>query len=402
MLKFAYENVPYYHKLFKKLNLTPDDFHKIEDLEKLPILTKEIIKENWDDFKPANLKKIRYYNFSTGGTSGTPLKYRISKIDRFLGGALQYRGWGYAGYELGDKVVFLGGSSLDIRTKSEINKKLQETARCLKKLSSFKMGKDEMNEYVKTINDFKPKFIRGYPSAISLLAEHLDENNLSVHQLSSIFTTSEKLYPHVKHKIETVFNCDVYDNYGLNDSGVSAYECSEHNGLHIDTKRSVMEIVDENGSQMSEGSGNVLGTSLFNYSMPFIRYQTGDMGYIIEDKCACGRGSKLLKEVIGRTVDILVTPEGEFVHGWFFLYIMWEDCKGVKEYQVIQEKQDKIVIKIVSEEGFDENQLNKIRDVIKRKSENWNIEFEFVDKIDRSAAGKYKFIINNLNKQNNS
>jgi phenylacetate-CoA ligase len=398
MLKFAYEKIPYYHKLFKKLNLAPEDFHKIEDLEKLPILTKEIIKENWDDFKPANLNKIRYYNFSTGGTSGTPLKYRLAKIDRFLGGALQYRGWGYAGYKLGDKVVFLGGSSLDIGTKSELKKKLHETARNLKKLSSFKMGDNEIREHIKTINDFKPDFIRGYPSAICLLGEQIEENNFSVHQPPSIFTTSEKLYPQVRQKIEDIFNCEVYDNYGLNDCGVSAYECSEHCGLHIDTERSVMEIVDEDNMQISEGSGNILGTSLFNYSMPFIRYQTGDMGDIIEDQCACGRGSKLLKEVIGRTVDILVTPEGEFVHGWFFLYIMWEHCKGVKEYQVIQEKQDKIVIKIVLEDDFDENQLDKIKDIIKGKSENWNIEFEFVDRIDRSAAGKYKFIINNLNK----
>jgi phenylacetate-CoA ligase len=260
------------------------------------------------------------------------------------------------------------------------------------------MGENEVKEYVKKINDFKPDFMRGYPSAICLLGEKIEENNLSVHQLSAVFTTSEKLYPHVRHKIENLFNCEVYDNYGLNDCGVSAYECSEHSGLHIDTERSIMEIVDENNMQISGGSGNILGTSLFNYSMPFLRYQTGDMGHIIEDQCACGSGSKLLKEVIGRTVDILVTPEGEFVHGWFFLYIMWEHCKGVKEYQVVQEKQDKIVIKIVREDDFYENQLDKIKEIIKGKSENWNVEFEFVNRIERSAAGKYKFIINNLNK----
>jgi phenylacetate-CoA ligase len=130
--------------------------------------------------------------------------------------------------------------------------------------------------------------------------------------------------------------------------------------------------------------------------MPFIRYDTGDLGYNIDDVCGCGRGYKLLKELVGRSVDVLVTPEGKNVHGWFFLYIFWEYCKGINEYQVVQEKLDKIVIKIVPEEGFDEKQLDKIREIIKKRSEGWNIEFKFVDAIERTGAGKYKFIINEL------
>jgi phenylacetate-CoA ligase len=214
--------------------------------------------------------------------------------------------------------------------------------------------------------------------------------------LNAIYTTAEKLLPHMKKNIEDVFDCDVYDNYGLNDGGVGAYECSEHNGLHIDTERSIMEVVDDSRQQISDGIGNVLATGLYNYAMPFIRYDTGDMGYIIEDKCGCGRKSTLLKEIIGRSVDILQTPEGKSVHGWFLLYIFWEYGEGIKEYQVIQKKIDEIEIKIVPDDTFNEKNLNIIKQIILEKSKVWNIKFRLVDEIKRTNAGKYKFIISNV------
>ena len=396
MINLAYKNVPYYHRLFDSLKLSPEDIKKVEDLEKLPILTKEIVKQNWDDFKPVNLNKLQYYERATGGSTGTPFKYRLSKFDRFLAGALLYRGWGYGGYELGDKMVFLAGASLDIGTKSYLAKRVHEVARNIKKLSSFDMGEKEMRDYVGVVNSFKPKFIRGYASSIYFFAKWIEENNIKTHQPLAVFTTAEKLYPNMREKIGTVFSCDVYDAYGLNDGGLGAYECSEHSGLHIDTERAVTEVVDKNGNQLESGEGEILATSLYNFAMPFIRYDTGDLGHIIDDVCGCGRGYKLLKEVVGRSVDVLVTPEGKNIHGWFFLFIFWEHCKEIKEYQVVQEKLDTIVIKIVPEADFDENQLDRIREIVREKSEGWNVEFKFVDEIVRTGAGKYKFIINNI------
>ena len=97
--------------------------------------------------------------------------------------------------------------------------------------------------------------------------------------------------------------------------------------------------------------------------MPFIRYDTTDDGYITDEACSCGRGYKMLKEVKGRSIDILLTPEGKHVHGWFFLYIFWEQ-KGIKEYQVVQETLEQIVIKIVPDEHFEERQLDEIRQIV--------------------------------------
>ncbi|KKG07102.1 capsular biosynthesis protein [Methanosarcina mazei] len=397
MIRFAYENVPYYHKLFKELNILPGDIRTIEDLEKLPILTKDAIKANFDDFKPANLSSMKYYIKATGGSTGTPFRFRFSKSDRFLSAAILYRGWGYGGYKLGDKMAFLAGSALDVGTGSSVVKKTHEVTRNLKKLSSFDMGIQDMEKYTKIINSFNPRFLRGYASSIDFFAKYVNESNKQM-EFDAVFTTAEKLHPHMKKNIENTFSCDVLDGYGLYDGGVSAFECQEHSGLHMDTERSIMEIVDENGFQIENGVGRIIATSLHNFAMPFIRYDTGDLGNLVEDICGCGRESKLLKEVIGRQQEMLQTPEGKFVHGAFFNSYMFGKISGVVEFQVIQKSLENIVIKIVADEYFDEKQLDTIRSIIKSKSNRWDVKFKFVDQIERTKAGKYKFIINEVGK----
>lgn len=397
MIDFSYKNVPYYHELFKKLRLKPENIKKIENLEKLPILTKDIINQHYEKFKPLRLQNMNYYRVATGGSTGTPLKYRVAVCDYNWSVVLKYRGWGYGGYNLADKTAIMGGSSLIPTFRFTLEHKIHEFVKNIKFISSFDMSESEMNYYLEVLNKFKPTFIYGYPSSIYFFAQWIKENNknLSI-DIKGVFTTAEKLFSHMRETLHDVFHCEVYDTYGLNDGGLSAYECPEHNGLHIDTERSIMELVDTEGNQLEKGEGKILATSLHNYAMPFVRYDTGDVGSLTDEMCSCGREYPLLKEMVGRSVDFLITPEGKNVHGWFFLYIFWEYCKGIKEYQVVQKTIDTIIIKIVPREDFDEKQLQKIREVVKKRSEGWNIEFKLVDKIERTRAGKYKFIINNI------
>jgi phenylacetate-CoA ligase len=405
LISFAYENVPYYHNLFKELKLFPKDIHTIEDLQKLPILTKGIIKQHWEDFKPANLSSLQYYDQATGGSTGIPLHYRLLKQDRFLGGALLYRGWGYGGYQLGDRMVFLAGSSLDVGTKSYLTKKTHEIARNIRKLSSFDMGEKEMRHYAEILNAFKPRFIRGYASSLFFYAQWLEKNDVAVSSPDAVFTTAEKLFPPMRETIGRVFGCQVFEEYGLNDGGISANECPEHSGLHIDTERSIMEVVDSGGSQIDEGQGQVLATSLHNYAMPFIRYHTEDIASILNYPCACGRQSKVLDNIIGREKEFLITPNGQFVHGAALFNLILDTLESssfpdsvntIKEFQIIQRKKEKIEILFVCDRTLPNDVLEFIQSAIQNRFHAWEVEFRFVDAIDRSRAGKYKFIINEM------
>jgi len=395
IIKYSYENVPYYSKLFKKLKLKINDVKTIEDLNKLPILTKDTIKNNYEDFKPVHLQNIKYYYRSTGGSTGTPFQYRLSKNDRFISAALLYRGWGYAGYKIGDKMGLIGGSSLDIGKKSDFKRIIDEYLRNIRKFSSFDFDEKNLTKYGKIIETFRPKYLYGYASSIYFFSKWLEINGISINPLLGVITTAENLFPHMRRNIESVFQCKVFNAYGLNDGGVSAFECGEHIGLHIDTERSIMEVVDGDGLAVDSGEGQILATSLHNYAMPFIRYTTGDEGFLLDEPCACCRGYPLLKEVLGRQQEMLVTPEGKHIHGEYITHIFWE-IPHVKEFQVVQKEINQLTFNVVPEEGFDEKSLDYVRSVISSRSKGWNIDFQFVDAIDRSQAGKYKFIINEV------
>jgi phenylacetate-CoA ligase len=326
----------------------------------------------------------------------------LLKYDRFLSGALLYRGWGYGGYQLSDKMVLIAGSSLDIGTKSLITTKTHEIARNIRKLSALDMGEEEMKNYVRTITSFKPKFIRGYASSIYFFAKWIEENDIRVHCPSSVFTTAEKLYPHMRKKISDIFCCDVFDEYGLNDGGISSFECSEHTGLHIDTERSILEVIDGKYMQVYSGQGEIIATSLHNYAFPLIRYDTGDVGSLIEDTCSCGRGYRLLKEIIGRENEFLITPSGQYVHGAAFFFDVlneFSNINDISEYQLVQETVNDICLHLVCKEPFDQKELEKVAELVKKRSGGWNMRFNFVDAIERTDAGKYKFIINKIGSQ---
>jgi phenylacetate-CoA ligase len=308
---------------------------------------------------------------------------------------LLYRGWGYAGYKIGDKMCLIGGSSLDIGKKSDFKRILDEYLRNIRKFSSFDFDEKNLTKYGKIMETFRPKYLYGYASSIYFFSKWLEIDGISINPLLGVLTTAENLFPHMRRNIESVFRCKVFNAYGLNDGGVSAFECGEHIGLHIDTERSIMEVVDDYGQAIEQGEGQIVATSLFNYAMPFIRYNTGDEGVLLDETCPCGRGYPLLKKVLGRQQEILVTPEGKHIHGEYISHIFW-GISHIREFQVVQKKIDQLTFYIVPEDGFDEKSLDYIRSVISSRSKGWNLDFRFVDKIDRTRGGKYKFIINEV------
>lgn len=405
LVEFSYENVPYYRNLFKAQRLLPKDIQTIEDLEKVPILTKDIIKKNWDDFRPAGLSSMKYDSRATGGSTGTPMQYRVQNFDRFLSGAILYRGWGYGGFNLGDRMVFLAGTSLDVGRKPWLINRAHEIARNIRKLSSFDMADAEMRQYASVLNSFKPRFMYGYASSIFFYARWAKENNIAVPQLNGVFTTAEKLFPHMRETIGEIFGCDVYDTYGLNDGGVTAFECGDHSGFHIDTERSIMEVVDTDHHQRVQGQGEVLATSLHNFAMPFIRYSTGDLATLRDGDCSCGRHHRMLDDIVGREKELLISPSGRVIHGaalFNLIYFVLESSafpgvvNRIQQFQIVQRVKEKIEVRLVCDAPLPDEVLNYIQRLVAERFDGWLMEFTYVDAIEPTRAGKYKFIINEM------
>ena len=399
LVHHAYKNVPYYHNQWKKIGIHPDNIKTVDDLKKLPIVTKEIIKSNFQDFISLDANKRKKKLNGTGGSTGKPLQYWLDMEAWSMGWAANYRLFTYAGWKFGDKMVYFGGSSIvpaDKNWKREVKNRLIDR---VTPISSFDISDENLKSYYTLLTQIKkPFFLRGYASSVYLLAKFMEENNYKPpEKLRAIFTTAEKLHKFQRETIENVFGVDVYDNYGCNDGGANAGECKEHNGLHISMERAVHGVLTDDDELVytQDATGSIVLTDLWNFAFPFINYLPEDYVTISFEKCGCGRNLPRVTDIHGRIQDFLVTPEGTKIHGEFISHIFWR-VKGVKEFQVIQRKIDELGINIVPEKNFDSNQISLIKEIIKNKVPSWEVQINLVDEIKKGKNGKYKFVINEV------
>ena len=392
LIHFSYEYVPYYRHLFDSISLKPNDIKSLQDLQKLPILTKQIIKQYRDEITPKNLETLKYTHGSTGGSTGETLQYLMSIEDLMRGVALLHRGWSYGGYCLGDRMAKVAGSSLIPTAQSLLQKWMILLLRNIRSYSSYGMSDETLIQYVRSLNNFKPKFLRGYVSSIYTLACFIRDRGLTIDFCPrAIFTTAEKLLEGQRRVIEEVFRTEIFDNYGLNDGGVSAYECEEHSGMHVDMERAILEVVDESGNQIFGKPGKILATSLYNYAFPFIRYDTGDIGIMIHSKCSCGRELPLLKELVGRTTDVLEVNGRKI--GSPVLTVLFGKC-DIEQYQIIQGSDDSLTCKIVKGATYRKDDEEFIKKSLISHLGPVNIIFEYVPSLQPIEGSKHKFILN--------
>lgn len=398
----AYNNVPYYHDLFRSLSLTPNDIKTKEDLKKLPILNKEDIRRNPNLFLAKNIKKSTMIKVATSGSSGKPFEYMMDNTVVSISRAMGLRGWGFTGYNLGDKIVTIAGSALLPEKLSHLDTLIFKMHRNLP-FSSYNMDNDKVKLYVQQILKFKPKYIRGYPSSISIIADYFYRNEIKYNHLSAIMTTAETLSKIQRKKISDAFDCDIFDQCGCNDGGEYLCECSEHVGYHIGSERSLHEFVNEYGESVSDNEvGNIILTDLWNYSMPMIRYNSGDLAIYTEELCPCGRGLPIVKSIVGRTADQIVLPDGNLLPGLTFTDILdnsgkYGNAHKIEDYQIIQEKINKFTIYLVINENYSDKTNSEILNFFEgHMGVPLKVDFKFVDQIPKTKANKRKLVISKV------
>lgn len=393
LLVHAYENVPYYHKIFKTVGLKPTDIKKRDDLKKLPILTKDIIRKNLPNLIPSNYQKNLLIPSATGGSTGEPMKFYTDNNWQAWNMAAAYRQWGWAGYDIGDKFIYLWSSPHDISFQTELKNKFFNIVHRTIYLNALQLTEKTMDEYIGIIRKHKPRIINAYASAIYILAQYMEKRGIKDIEPKAILTSCEMLFPFQREIIERTFGCEVFDYYSGRDTTFHAGECPEHVGYHMALENAVVEFL-KNNEPVSQGEvGKMIITDLENYAMPFIRYEIGDLGQLSNEDCPCGRNLPLLKEISGRIRDVVVTKGGKYLTGAFISTLFYDDkgkTKGIKQYQFIQKRKDYALLKIVKADDFSQEQLNKIIEKISSQCDDMRIEIEFVDVILPTPSGKYR------------
>lgn len=396
IISYAYDNVPYYHKIFRERNLKPDDIRDIIDLEKLPILTKDDIRNNMSTLLSVNFPKSRRIYYSTGGSTGKPLHYYIEKPTLYYGAAARYRAFGQLGFKIGEKQAKLWGSSFDMTRYGALLRNVIDVGKRTLVLPGFALSEEIMREYTRILSRYKPKMIRGFTSSLYILAKFMKEEGVPNTDVKIIVTTGETLFKEYRKTIEDVFGCSLYDGYGCRESSLVAHECLEKNGYHISSDNAVLEFV-KGGKHVESGEmGELLITEFNNCAMPFIRYMVEDVAVPTDESCNCGVNLPLLKDIKGRIGDFVQTPDGKLISSEFFPHL-FKDIEGIELYQIIQKTKDRIILKIVKNEAYSQRGLEYVLKNIRLfVGADVGINVKFVDKIPPESSGKRRIVISEV------
>lgn len=401
LLQYAIECVPYYRDLgFCKTDFRRDSI--FEDIKKIPILTKDIIRKEGNRMYPDVKLNDWIYNSISGGTTGEPVSFRHSGYfnDVEQAGKLLFDDW--AGRSIGESQIRLWGSERDIVSgKKDWMNKIYRFLRNENFINTFRLDNNRIEEIIGIINKEKPKMILCYVQSITEIAKYVIDHDLNVYSPNAIMTSAGTLTPDIIKLIKKAFHCKVLNRYGSREMGDMACSCGESEQLHINLFTCYLEVVDEQGfSVANEIEGEVLTTLLTDYSMPIIRYAIGDRGALSNDVCQCGRGLPMLKNITGRIIDFFINENGEKVYGDYFTHLFYP-CINVKQFQVIQDKINEIKVKLVfisKEEGLKDQEFyqyyeKNIKSVMGEKT---NVVFEVEDDIPLSSSGKRIYTICNI------
>lgn len=336
LIRYCWKYVPFYRSRWRGHIDGPGDIRTIADLERLPILTKDELREEllqltttaaWVKSEPAR----------TGGSTGRPTIFRMTKLDQEAMWAQLYTGWHWAGYRIGDPFLAVGGESIGVGLGDRRGWKDRIMQRWTTSGSNLTL--DRARLLAQSPHLQKIRMIHGYPNAIRELGELLHQLGARLPRLKGIVCTAEVMRSEVRTRISELFDgIPVFDQYGLNDGGLLAVEGPEHDGLHLFFHRGILEILDDENRQIDElkRSGRAVATCFSNLATPFVRYETGDqVHWHSRDPAPSGIGWPRIGPVDGRTGDVIYLPTGRSIAmPGLTLVMRWMD--GLRQYQFVQ------------------------------------------------------------------
>lgn len=397
IVAYAKSRVPYYEGRLGKVQ--ESDLHSVDGIKALPFLTKDILRSepralvNRESF-------LRCTKKTTSGSTGRSVT--VWKTPDAMGQELAaaWRGFSWAGIDIGNRQGRFWG--VPFATKDRARARLIDFVTHRKRCSAFGFDEEQMQDYTRILNAFRPAYLYGYVSMLAAYGRFLEKTGTTLASpLRCIITTAELLTSQQKHLLESQFGCRVFNEYGCGEVGVIASQC-EAGSLHVNSENLLVEILDGDRPCCAGEVGEVVVTELNNRAMPLIRYRLGDFAALSEKPCPCRRGLPVLEQVMGRAYDLVYNRDGRMFHGEYFMYI-FEEVKrrnlGVAAFQIVQLDYDSIRVRVQPEPTYGGETEALIRDRIRTMySPTANVEFELVDGIKREPSGKMRLVVGMTNR----
>ncbi len=376
-------------KWYKNQNL--NNFNEAHVLEKTDVIN--------------NLDKIKTISESegivslTGGTTGASMKVIYTKKDMQERFAILDHFRYQHGYELGKKTAWFSGKNLI--TQKDIEKGICSHYDFVNKIrfySTFLINEKNFDIYWKSLNEFQPEFLVGFPSSVFEICQIAKSKKLKYQGKAKVFfPTAETVLQEHRQVISEVLGCKLVDQYASSEGAPFILECSE-GCLHIHPLTGVFEVVDDDLKPAQ--SGQMLVTSFTTHGTPLIRYRIGDSITLADssENCACGSIFPSVERILGRTNDYVLSPS----HGKVNLGNIsnsTKDTEGIVCFQLIQDKIDHIEVRLVVNEDFNKKQeLNFISALRERIGNEMNLDIKYVENIEKEKSGKFRIVKNLIGK----
>ncbi|MCZ4303786.1 AMP-binding protein [Zoogloeaceae bacterium G21618-S1] len=388
-------HVPYYRQVFSEAGFDPATISRVADLQRLPFLTKPVIRANTDALRADDARGLARFN--TGGSSGEPLIFFIGDERVTHDVAAKWRATRWWDVDIGDREIVVWGSPIELGAQDRV-RQFRDALMRTELMPAFEMSETKLDGFVARIRARRPAMLFGYPSAISHIARHAEKRSIRLDDLGVrvVFVTSERLYDDQRESIERLFGCPVANGYGGRDAGFIAHQCPS-GSMHITAEDIVVEIVDASGQVLPPGqSGEIVVTHLATRDFPFIRYRTGDIGVLDDTPCACGRGLPVLKEIQGRSTDFVIALDGTVMHGLSLIYVL-RDIPAVRAFKIIQETLTLTRVQVEPGEGFSDKDVAAIQSGLQaRLGASVVIQVEQVAQVAPERSGKFRYVISKV------
>ncbi len=388
----AYEHSSFYREKYQKAGVAPEDIQTPGDIEKIPLLTREEIKENREKILCDNVARESVFLTSTGGSTGQPLFFYHEHAEPYV--YMKQRFFQMLGLSAWDN-----GAMIIRRKNSFFNRCKTALWNWPVKflfLNATMMTEESVSDFIRKARKAKVKYLWGYEGGLYHLASYLSEHNLAMPSIQCVISTSSPLPQAHREIFEKVFHCDVYDQYGSCEVQWLGTECPEHHGLHIPWDVRRIEFVDASGKNVPVGEyGDIVVTDLLNFSFPFIRYRNGDRGRRLEGKCSIPL--PLMDSVKGRVSDLLKFADGSCISGEYLTTIFDAYPMAVKAFQVYQKKDYSIELRCIPTENDQaETEIRYVIEELKKiVGERAEVVLQKVAEIPHDR-GKSRFVLSEL------
>jgi len=395
----AYEHVPYYRALFDGHGISARLFRGREDLHRIPVLTRDTLKRQLDDFRSRAPEHRRLAEGHTSGTTGSPLTVFYDSDMMTMNYAALDRQYRWAGARLergGDRIAVIRGNiivPLD-QTRPPFWRRNYVHNHLL--LSNFHLSPANLPAYRDALLAFRPTVLDGYPSSVYVLARLL-LNHGETMPLKAVLTSSETLFDFQREAIELAFECRVFDYYGAAERVVFSVECERHEGHHLCQEYGYTEVLEDTDVPVPIGAeGTLVGTTLHNLGFPLIRYRTSDRTALKTEGCACGRGLPRAEDVTTKAEDLLRLKDGRLISPSVLTH-PFKPVDSIDASQLVQTDLDRLIVRLIPRPEYSPaDSEHIIRELKARLGEDMRVDIELVDTLPRTANGKFKWVVSEV------